>query len=224
MVLESYQRSKTVAFSKRLIVLRRLIVWKSISLLTVSLYLLELNKRMFDNISSLKFFKETSILNKLFRSFCLFSAENGQRKKKWSVVSVSEPQSHIGLGASLKLWRNLCLFKWLNFNLSLDNTLESTGSWIAKRDLCFKLKNSLNTIVKRIFAGVQIASKVPWGSSVYIQFYEKISIFNTNVCFLKILSLVLDKGVHEMFLEWHQLLQYKLCTEYFQFRLEMTRY
>ena len=110
----------------------------------MSLYLSEPNKRMSDNISSFKFLKETSMLNKLFRSFCLFSAKNGQRKKKWSVVSVSEPQSHIGLGTSLKLWRNLCSFKWLNFNRILDNNLTPTGSWIAKRDLCCKLKNSLN--------------------------------------------------------------------------------
>ena len=101
---------------------------------------------MSDNIPSFKFFKETSILNKLFRSFCLFSANNGKREKKWSVVSVFEPQSHIGLGASLKLWRNLCLFQWLNFNRSLNNNLPPAGSWIAKRDLCFKLKNSLNIV------------------------------------------------------------------------------
>ena len=102
------------------------------------------NKRVSDSISSLKFFKETSILNKLFKSFCLFSAKSREHKKKWSVVSVSEPQSHIGLGTSLKLWRNLCSFKWLNFNRILDNNLTPTGSWIAKRDLCCKLKNFLN--------------------------------------------------------------------------------
>ena len=99
---------------------------------------------MSDNISSFKFFKETSILNKLFRSFFLISVKNGQRKKKWSVLSVFEQQPHIGLGVSLKLWRNLCLCKWLNFNRSLDNNLTANGSWRAKRDLCFKLKNSLN--------------------------------------------------------------------------------
>ena len=151
----------------------------------MSLYLLEPNKGMSDNISSLKFFKETPILNKLFRSFCLFSAKNGQPKKKWSVVSVSEPQSHKGLGASLKLWRSLCSFRSLNFNLSLDNNLAPTGSWIAKRDLCFKLKNYLNTIVNRVFVGVRIASKVPWVRSVYIPFYEKISIFDTKRLFSK---------------------------------------
>ena len=171
---------------------------------------------MSDNVSSFKLFKEVFILNKLFRSFCLFSAKSGQCKKKWSVVSVSQPQSHIGLGASLKLWRNLYSFKWLNFNRSLDNKLTPTGSWIVKRDFCFKLKNSLNIviiclillaslselsslyhswtqkgkkrlfqmfsscpkpsdfvlvwyccIVNRVFVGVQITSKVTWGSSVY---------------------------------------------------------
>ena len=126
----------------------KLFVWKSIFLLTVSLYLSEPNKRMSDIISSFNFFKDTSILNKLFRSFCLFSAKNGQRRKKWSVVLVSEPQSHIGLEAYLKLWRNACSFKWLNFNRSLVNNSTPTGSWIAKRDLCFTLKNSLNIDLK----------------------------------------------------------------------------
>ena len=101
------------------------------------------NKRVSDSISSLKFFKETSILNKLFKSFCLFSAKSREHKKKWSVVSVSEPQSHIGLGASFKLRRNLCSFRRLNFNRSLDNKLTPTESSLAKRVLCFKLKKSL---------------------------------------------------------------------------------
>ena len=43
-----------------------------------------------------------------------------------------------------KLWQNLCSFKWLNFNRSLDDNLMPTGWWIAKRDFCFKLENSLN--------------------------------------------------------------------------------
>ena len=111
---------KSSGLSKCLVV-----VWMIISVLTVSLYLPEPNKRMSNNIPSFKFFKETSILNKLFRSFYLFSAKNGQRKKKWSVFSVSEPQSHIGLAASLKLWQNLCSFKWLNFNRNLDNKLNA---------------------------------------------------------------------------------------------------
>ena len=35
------------------------------------------------------------------------------------------------------------------------------------------------------------------------------SIVDTNIFFLKILNQFLNKGVHEIFLEWHQLLQYK---------------
>ena len=58
---------------------------------------------MSDSNSSFDFLKEGSILSKSLRSFCLFIAKNGQRKKKWSVVSVSEPQAHIELRASLKL-------------------------------------------------------------------------------------------------------------------------
>ena len=160
------------------------------------------------------------------------SGKHGQHKKKWSVVSLSQPQSHVGLGTSLKLWRNLCSFKWLSFNCSLDNNLMPTGSWIAKRDFCFKLKISLNLdliylillaslselsslyhsltqkrekllfemfsscpkpshfvlvwcscIVNWVFVGLQIASKVPWGSSVY-NFMKKWKILlATNVYF-----------------------------------------
>ena len=59
--------------------------------MTVFLYMSELNKRMFNTISSSKIFNETSVLNKSLRSFCLFPVKNGQSKKKWSVISVSEP-------------------------------------------------------------------------------------------------------------------------------------
>ena len=100
-------------------------------LLTVSLYLSNPCKRMSSNISSFRFLIETSVLSQLFRSLFLFSAKSWQCKKRWSVVSVSEPQSYTGLGASLNLWRNLCWFKWLNFKRSLDNNLTPTGSWIA---------------------------------------------------------------------------------------------
>ena len=72
-------------------------------LLTVSLYLSNPCKRMSSNISSFRFLIETSVLSQLFRSLFLFSAKNWQCKKRWSVVSVSEPQSYTGLGASLNL-------------------------------------------------------------------------------------------------------------------------
>ena len=122
--------------------------WRSISLLTVSLYLSEPYKIMSNSNSSFKFLKKGSILSKSLRSFCLFIAKNVQRKKKWSVLSVSEPQSHIGLRASLKLWRNLCSFRWLNFNRNLDNNLTPARSWIANNDFCFKLKKSFNIDLK----------------------------------------------------------------------------
>ena len=59
--------------------------------MTVFLYMSELNKRMFNTISSSKIFNETSVLNMSLRIFCLFPVKNGEGKKKWSVTSVSEP-------------------------------------------------------------------------------------------------------------------------------------
>ena len=38
--------------------------------------------------ASFKILKEGSILRNPLRSFCLFIAQNGQRKKMWSVVSI----------------------------------------------------------------------------------------------------------------------------------------
>ena len=105
---------------------------------------------MSNSNSSFKFDKEGSILSKSLKSFCLFIATNGQCKKKWSVVSVSEPQSYIGLRASIKLWRNLCSFRWLDFNRNLDNNLTPAGSWIADNDVCFELKKSFNIDLKRL--------------------------------------------------------------------------
>ena len=108
---------------------------------------------MSNSNSSFKFLKEGSILRKSLRSFCRFIAKNGRKRpKKWSVVSVSVPQSHIGLTASLKLWRNLCSFIWLNFNLNTDNNLTPAGSWIANCDFCFRLKKSLNIELTRLIS------------------------------------------------------------------------
>ena len=83
-------------------------------------------------------------------SFCQFIAKNGQCKKKWSGVSVLEPQSHRGIRASLKLWRNLCLFRWLNFNSNLDSNLAPAESWIANNDFLFKLRKPFNIDLKRL--------------------------------------------------------------------------
>ena len=156
-VIKWYQRSKNSGLVKCLVVLWESILWTSTSLLTVSLYLSEPDKRMANNILSFKFFKETYISNKLF-GFCLFSAKDGQHKKKWSVFSVSKRQSHLGLGASLKLWRNLYSLKWLHFNRSLDNNLKPTESWVALRDLCFKLTSSLN---------------IDWRGLIFLSFWKQ---------------------------------------------------
>ena len=89
------------------------------------------------------------ILSESLRSFCPFVVKIGQHKKKWSVASVAEPQSHIWLRASLKLWRNLCSFRWLNFNRNLHNNLTPAGSWIANNNFSFKLQKSFNIDLKR---------------------------------------------------------------------------
>ena len=73
-------------------------------------------------------------------SFCLSFAKNWQHKKKWLVVSVSAPQSHMGLTQSLKLWRNLCSLRWLNCSRSLVSNLTPTGSCIENNHLWFKEK------------------------------------------------------------------------------------
>ena len=72
---------KNSGLSKDVVVLRKLIVWTSIALLAVSLCLSEANKRMPDNVSSFKFFKETFILSKLYRSFCLFLENKGNSRR-----------------------------------------------------------------------------------------------------------------------------------------------
>ena len=130
----------------RLVFLTKLILWRSISLLTVFLYFSELYKIISNSNSSFEFLQERPI--KPWRLFCLFIAKNGQRKKKCSLVSVLELQSQIWLRASLKLWRNLCSFKWLIFNSNLDNNLTPVGQEIANNYFCFKLKNSFNINLK----------------------------------------------------------------------------
>ena len=50
----------------------------------------------FNSNSSFKFLKEKSILKQVIKEFLSIYYNNRQHKKKWPVVSVSEPQSHIG--------------------------------------------------------------------------------------------------------------------------------
>ena len=62
----------------------------------MSLYLSKPNKRMSDNISSFKLFKEASILNKLLGVFVYFLRKTGNARRSgllfqlWSVVSVKK--------------------------------------------------------------------------------------------------------------------------------------
>ena len=77
------------------------------------------------------------------QSFYLSFAKNWQCKKMWLVVSVSAPQSHMGLTQSLKLWQNLCSLRWLNCSWSLVSNLSPTGSCIKNIDLWFKEKSYL---------------------------------------------------------------------------------
>ena len=76
-------------------------------------------------------------LNKLLRSFCLFTVlwKTGKATKSGQLFHF-RIQSHIGLRASLKLWRKLCLFKWLNRNSNLNhNNLTPARSWIANNNM-----------------------------------------------------------------------------------------
>ena len=76
--------------------LRKLIVWRNISSVIMSLYLSKPNKRMSDNISSFKLFKEASILNKLLGVFVYFLRKTGNARRSgllfqlWSVVSLKK--------------------------------------------------------------------------------------------------------------------------------------
>ena len=63
-----------------------------------------------------------------------------QRKRKWSVVSVSTPHLHTGSTVSLKPCLNLCSFKWLKFNLRRVSSLRPLVSCIAKTQFSLGLR------------------------------------------------------------------------------------
>ena len=84
------------------------------------------------------------------RSFDLFITWFWQRKRKWAVVSGSEPQLHIGFKVSRKLCLNLCSLRWLKFSPKRVSNLMPLSSWIAKTEfseILTKLSNAfLNDI------------------------------------------------------------------------------
>ena len=92
-IIKQHQRSNS-GLSKHLVVLRKLIVWRNTSLLIVSLYLSQPNKRVSNNISSLNFFKEASILIEIFRSFCLFSAKKIGNARRRGLLFQFQSHNH----------------------------------------------------------------------------------------------------------------------------------
>ena len=69
-----------------------------------------------------------------------FACKKMERNKKWLVVSVSAPQSHMGLTQFLKLWPKLCLLRRLNRSRSFVSNLIPTRSCIRNNHLWFKEK------------------------------------------------------------------------------------
>ena len=55
--------------------------------------------------------------------FLSFGYKKGETQEKVFCCFSFCSQSHIGTALSLKLWRNFCLFKWLNFNRSFVKSL-----------------------------------------------------------------------------------------------------
>ena len=121
----------------------KLIVWTSISLLTVSLYLSERNKRMSDNISSFRFFKKASKTSYL-GVFLYFLQKMGNARRSGLLFQFIS-RNHTCGWEHLRNYDEIYvhLNDWI-LTVALMITLTPTGSWIAKIELCFKLKNSLN--------------------------------------------------------------------------------
>ena len=69
-----------------------------------------------------------------FCSFCSFMIWFCQHKRKWAVVSGSEPQLRIGFVVSAKLRLNLCSFMWLKLSLKRISDAMPLLSWIAKTE------------------------------------------------------------------------------------------
>ena len=92
----------------------------------------------------------------------------------WSVVSVSRPQLYIGSMVALNLFRNLCSFKWLKFNLRQFIRLILFVSWIIKIEISVGLMKliifSLNWTADSIFQ----SSSLTLFHSIYVQIPPKL--------------------------------------------------
>ena len=61
-----------------------------------------------------------------------------QRRRKWTVVSVSRPHLHIGSTVSLKPWLNLCSFEWLKFSLRRVSSFKPFGAMYCKNAVLYR--------------------------------------------------------------------------------------
>ena len=73
------------------------------------------------------------------RSSVLIVEYSLQLKRKWSAVSVSRPNLHIGSTVSLKPCLNSCSFKWLKFNLGRVSSLRPLFWFTAKAEFSLGL-------------------------------------------------------------------------------------
>ena len=109
---------------------------------------------MFKSFSSGELVRDESTVYISSRSSLLIVEYSLQRKRKWSVVSVSRPHVRIGSTVSLKPHLTLCSFKWLKFNLRCVSSLRPM-SCIAKKEFSLgliKLRiTSLNLFSDTIF-------------------------------------------------------------------------
>ena len=81
-----------------------------------------------------------------------------QRKRKWSVVSVSRPHLHIGSTVSLKSCLNLCSLKWLKINLGRNSSLKPLVNILQKTEFSLGL-TKLNIIIPKensVFCNISI--------------------------------------------------------------------
>ena len=72
--------------------------------------------------------------------FLSFGYKKGETQEKVFCCFSFCSQSHIGTPLSLKLLRNFCLFKWLNFNRSF---VKSLMNWIKLKILIFPVKKRI---------------------------------------------------------------------------------
>ena len=100
---------------------------------------------MFKSFSSGYFVRDGAALYISSRSSVQIVEYSLQRKRKWSVLSVSRSHLHIGSTVSLKPCLNLCSFKWLKFNLRRVSSLKPLVSYIAETEV------SLGLIKLRIY-------------------------------------------------------------------------